>query len=95
VPGRPVARWHLCWGISGNTAALFITGLAFGGIAVLIFFIHHIASVAQETNTSIDRLFPEKREPGTGEAEGEENERLLASLDERTWYAVSAEVSGY
>jgi uncharacterized membrane protein len=88
-----------------SLAVFFAFVLAFGGIAVLIFFIHHIASsiqassiiasVAQETNTSIDRLFPEKREPGSGEAEGEENERLLPSLDERTWYEVPAEVSGY
>ena len=69
------------------------------------FFIHHIAlsiqassiiaSVAQETNASIDRLFPEKREPGPDNAGGEENGQLLPSLDERTWYAVPAEVSGY
>jgi uncharacterized membrane protein len=86
-------------------AVFFAFVLAFGGIAVLIFFIHHIASsiqassiiasVAQETNASIDRLFPEKREPGPDEAEGKENERLLPSLDERTWYAVPAAVSGY
>ncbi|MFZ0469225.1 MAG: DUF2254 domain-containing protein [Thiogranum sp.] len=88
-----------------SLAVFFAFVLAFGGIAVLIFFIHHIASsiqassiiasVAQETNASIDRLFPEKREPGPDNAEGEENERLLPSLDERTWYAVPAEVSGY
>ena len=88
-----------------SLAVFFAFVLAFGGIAVLIFFIHHIASsiqassiiasVAQETNASIDRLFPEKREPGPDEAEGKENERLLPSLDERTWYAVPAAVSGY
>ena len=88
-----------------SLAVFFAFVLAFGGVAVLIFFIHHIASsiqassiiasVAQETNASIDRLFPEKREPGPDKAEGEENERLLPSLDERTWYAVPAKVSGY
>ena len=88
-----------------SLAVFFAFVLTFGGIAVLIFFIHHIASsiqassiiasVAQETNASIDRLFPEKREPGPDNAEGEENDRLLPSLDERTWYAVPAEVSGY
>jgi uncharacterized membrane protein len=88
-----------------SLAVFFAFVLAFGGIAVLIFFIHHIASsiqasniiasVAQETNASIDRLFPEKREPGPDQAEGEKNGRLLPSLDERTWYAVPAEVSGY
>jgi uncharacterized membrane protein len=86
-------------------AVFFAFLLAFGGIAVLIFFIHHIASsiqassiiasVAQETNASIDRLFPETREPGPDNVEGEESERLLPSLDERTWYAAPAEVSGY
>jgi len=88
-----------------SLAVFFAFVLAFGGIAVLIFFIHHIASsiqassiiasVAHETNASIDRLFPAKREPGHDNAEGEENERLLPSLDERTWFAVPAEVSGY
>jgi len=88
-----------------SLAVFFAFVLTFVGIAVLIIFIHHIASsiqassiiasVAQETNASIDRLFPEKREPGPDKAEGEENERLLPSLDERTWYAVPAEVSGY
>jgi uncharacterized membrane protein len=88
-----------------SLAVFFAFVLAFGGIAVLIFFIHHIASsiqassiiasVAKETTASIDRLFPEKREPGPDNAEGEESERLLPSLDERTWYAVPAELSGY
>jgi uncharacterized membrane protein len=88
-----------------SLAVFFAFLLAFVGIAVLIFFIHHIASsiqassiiasVAQETHASIDRLFPEKREPGPDKTEGEENERLLPPLDERTWYAVPAAVSGY
>lgn len=88
-----------------SLAVFFAFVLAFSGIAVLIYFIHHIASsiqassiiasVAEETNASIDRLFPEKLEPGPDNAEGEENERLLTSLDERTWSAVPAEVSGY
>jgi uncharacterized membrane protein len=88
-----------------SLAVFFAFVLAFGGIAVLIFFIHHIASsiqassiiasVAKETTASIDRLFPEKREPGPDNAEGEESERRLPSLDERTWYAVPAELSGY
>ena len=79
--------------------------LALGGIAVLIFFVHHIASsiqassiiasVAQETIAAIDRLFPEKPGPGPDKAEGEENEQVLPPLDERTWYAVPAEASGY
>lgn len=88
-----------------SLAVFFAFVLVFGGIAVLIFFIHHIASsiqassiiasVAHETNASIDRLFPEKREHAADKTEDEKNERLLPSLDERTWYAVPAKVSGY
>jgi uncharacterized membrane protein len=86
-------------------AVFFAFVLAFGGIAVLIFFIHHIASsiqassiiasVTHETNASIDRLFPERLESDSDKTEGEENERPLPPLDERTWYAVPAEGSGY
>jgi uncharacterized membrane protein len=88
-----------------SLAVFFAFVLALGGIAVLVFFIHHIASsiqassiiasVAQETIAAIDRLFPEKLGHGPDNAEGEENEQLLPSLDERTWYAVPAEASGY
>ena len=49
-------------------AVLFAFVLALGGVLVLIFFIHHIASsiqavsiiasVAQETNAAMDRVFP-------------------------------------
>lgn len=45
--------------------------MALAGIGVLVYFIHHIASsiqassiiaaIAQETNATIDRLFPEKQ----------------------------------
>jgi len=87
-----------------SLAVFFAFVLVFAGIAVLIFFIHHIASsiqassiiasVAHETNASIDRLFPEKRESTANKAEGEENKRLLPS-DERVWYAVPVQVSGY
>ena len=77
--------------------------LALGGVGVLIFFIHHIASsiqassiiasIAQETIAAIDRLFPEKLGHGPDEDEGQD--QVLRSLDERTWYAVPAAVSGY
>ncbi|HEO99092.1 MAG TPA: DUF2254 domain-containing protein [Epsilonproteobacteria bacterium] len=86
-------------------AVFFAFTLVFGGIAILIFFIHHIASsiqassiiasVTHETNASIDRLFPEKRESTADHTKGEEKKRLLPSLDERTWYAVPAKMSGY
>jgi len=88
-----------------SLAVFFAFVLAFGGIAVLIFFIHHIASsiqassiiasVANDTNASIDRLFPGKQEPSPDKAEGKESERLITALDERTWYVVPAQLSGY
>jgi uncharacterized membrane protein len=88
-----------------SLAVFFAFILALGGVVVLIYFIHHIASsiqasniiasVAQETIVSIDRLFPEKPGHGSEEDEGQNQDQLLRSLDERTWYAVPAEVSGY
>ncbi len=88
-----------------SLAVFFAFFMALGGVGVLIYFIHHIASsiqassiiasVAHETIAAIDRLFPEKLGHGPDEDEGEENERLLPSLDERTWYAAPAEMSGY
>jgi len=77
--------------------------IALGGVGVLIFFIHHIASsiqassiiasISHETIETIERLFPEKpsHEPG----EDKDQEQVLRSLDKRTWYAVPAAVSGY
>ncbi len=86
-----------------SVAVLFAFILAFGGIAVLIFFIHHIASsiqastiiasVAHETNASIDRLLPEKQDYEPDEDEGQN--LIIDSLDERTWYPVPSAVSGY
>ena len=53
-----------------SLAVFFAFVMAIGGVGVLIFFIHHIASsiqassiiasIAQETIAAIDRLFPEK-----------------------------------
>ena len=86
-----------------SLAVFFAFLLTFSGIAVLIYFIHHIASsiqasniiasVAQETNASIDRLLPEKLDHEPDEYEGQN--QVLESLDERTWYPVPAAVSGY
>jgi uncharacterized membrane protein len=86
-----------------SLAVFFAFVLAFGGIAVLIFFIHHIASsiqasniiasIAQETNASIDRLLPEKLNHEPDEYEG--RKPMIESLDERTWYPVPAAESGY
>ena len=77
--------------------------MSLGGVGVLIYFIHHIAlsiqassiiaSVAEETNSSIDRLLPKEMDQGSDEDEGQN--RGLESLDERSWYPVPAAVSGY
>jgi uncharacterized membrane protein len=86
-----------------SLAVFFAFVLAFGGIAILIFFIHHIASsiqassiiaeVASETNASIDRLLPEKQDIDPDE--GEDRNEDLESLDARDWYPVPAAQSGY
>jgi uncharacterized membrane protein len=86
-----------------SLAVFFAFVLAFGGIAVLIYFIHHIASsiqasniiasVTKETNASIDRLLPEKLDHEPDAYEG--RNPMIESLDERTWYPVPSAVSGY
>jgi uncharacterized membrane protein len=86
-----------------SLAVFFAFFMALGGVGVLIFFIHHIASsiqassiiasIAHETIAAIERLFPEKLGHGPDEDEGQD--QVLRSLDERTWYAVPAAVSGY
>jgi uncharacterized membrane protein len=76
--------------------------LAIGGIGVLIFFIHHIASsiqassiiasVARETILTIDRLFPGK----LGHAPlGCDDDRSAPDPPERIWQAVPAPTNGY
>jgi uncharacterized membrane protein len=97
--------------IRGGNEAEFVPGMAvfvafimaLGGIGVLIYFIHHIASsiqassilasVAEETIAVIDRLFPEKL--GHAPDEDADQDRVLQSLAERRWRAVPAAVSGY
>jgi len=84
-----------------NLAVFFAFASALGGVGVLIFFIHHIASsiqassiiasVAEETNASIDRLLPETLGLDADEDQGQ----VLESLDARSWYSVPAAVSGY
>ena len=86
-------------------AVFFAFVMALGGVGVLIFFIHHIASsiqassiiasVSHETIAAIDRLFPEVRGHEPEKAEDGTNEKHLTSLDDRTWYAVPAAMSGY
>jgi uncharacterized membrane protein len=92
-------------GFVPSAAVSFAFVLALAGVVVLIFFIHHIASsiqavsiiasVAQETNAAVDRVFPQMQGREPGGTEDAMDEQVLASLDERTWYPVPAQVSGY
>ena len=76
--------------------------LALGGVGTLMFFIHHIASsiqassiiasVAEETMASIDRLFPERLGQGPGE---DDDDQTLYPLSKRYWRIVPAMQSGY
>jgi uncharacterized membrane protein len=89
-------------GFIPSLAVFFGVVLAIGGIAVLIFFIHHIASsiqasniiasVAAETMEAIDRLFPEKLGHGPFDYDGDQ---ALLPLPERSWQAVPAQGNGY
>ncbi|MDZ4745538.1 MAG: DUF2254 domain-containing protein [bacterium] len=85
-----------------NLAVFFGFVLAVGGVGVLIFFIHHvassiqassiIASVAEETIRAIDRLFPKRL--GHGPDEAGEDQSPHPSND-RKWQTVNADESGY
>jgi len=85
-----------------NLAVFFGFVLALGGVASLMFFIHHIASsiqasniiasVSQDTIAAIDRLFPEKLGQGPGEGDDDQTLRPPA---ERNWRTVPAKASGY
>ena len=85
-----------------SLAVFFGLVLALGGVGTLMFFIHHIASsiqassiiasVAQETTTSIDRLFPERLGQGLGE---DDDDQTLCPLSNRNWRIVPAMQSGY
>ena len=76
--------------------------LAIGGIAALIFFIHHIAasiqassiisSVAAETLGAVDRLYPGTL--GQGPADDDADSSTLAPSDLK-WQAVTAPKNGY
>jgi uncharacterized membrane protein len=80
-----------------GVSVLIAIALALAGIAVLIFFIHHIASsiqvsemaarIARETMAGLKRVTAESRSESGAEAED-----ALLSL---TWYQVPATASGY
>lgn len=92
-------------GFIPSGAVLFAFVLALAGVVVLIFFIHHIASsiqavsiiasVAQETDAAVVRVFPQMQGRDSDGAKYEVDEQVLVPLDERTWYLVPAQVSGY
>ncbi len=92
---------------SGVGEAAFVPGLALffafvlalGGVGILIYFIHHIASsiqassiiasVAEETVATIDRLFPERM------GQALEEDQVPQSLGERAWHPIPARTDGY
>ncbi|MGA0560058.1 DUF2254 domain-containing protein [Larkinella sp. VNQ87] len=86
------------------TAVLIGLVLALGGVAALIFFIHHIAESLQtgtivqhifrETSKAIEALFPERF--GEPVDDPQKAEAALRYTDEQTgWYPVKARQSGY
>ena len=89
-------------GFVPSLAVSFGVVLAIGGIGVLIFFIHHIASsiqasnivasVAGETMAAVDRLFPERL---GDEPVDDEEDQSAHSQPQRHWQAVPATGNGY
>lgn len=89
-------------GIVPNIAVTFSVVLAIGVIGILIFFIHHIAStiqassiiasVADETMTAVDRLFPGKL--GKEQVNVDED-REKPFQHKRNWQAVLVRSNGY
>ena len=85
-----------------SLAVFFGVVLAIGGISVLIYFIHHIASsiqasniiasVAAETMQAIDRMFPKKT--GHGPAD-DERDSASPPLPACIWQTVAAPGNGY
>ena len=85
-----------------SLAVFFGFVLALGGVVTLMFFIHHIASsiqassiiasIAEETIASIDRLFPQKLGQGPG---ADDDNQGRHPLSERNWRTVPAKQSGY
>jgi uncharacterized membrane protein len=86
------------------TAVLAGLILALGGVAALIFFIHHISESLQtgtivryiytETTAAIDRLFPDRLgEPVENPAQVENSLKLLN--EKATWCTVRAKQAGY
>ena len=85
-----------------NLAVFFGFVLAVGGVGVLIFFIHHVASsiqassivasAAEETIQAIDRLFPKNLGQSLDDTE---EGHASYPLDDLQWHIVLADRSGY
>lgn len=85
-----------------SLAVFFGFVLALGGVCALVFFIHHIASsiqassiiasVAQETTATIDRLFPGTLGQGPSE---DDDDQVPHAVSGRNWCSVPACESGY
>ncbi len=83
-------------------AVFFGFVMALVGVGTLMFFIHHIASsiqasniiasIAKETNATINLLFPEKLGHGPDE---DDEEQILPPLAKRNWCVIQSRESGY
>jgi uncharacterized membrane protein len=90
------------FGFVASLAVSFSIVLAIGGIGVLIYFIHHIASsiqassiiavVADETMDAVDRLFPGALGQSAGTEASDQTPRVLA---QRNWQMVPGIGDGY
>ncbi len=85
-----------------NLAVFFGFVMALVGVGTLMFFIHHIASsiqassiiasIAEETNATIDLLFPEKLGHGPDE---DDDEQIPPPLAKRNWCVIQSRENGY
>ncbi len=90
------------FGFVVSLAVTFSIVLAIGGIGVLIYFVHHIASsiqassiiavVAEETIAAVDRLFPS----ALGQAlDDDEADQASGAVPQRVWQSVPGLGNGY
>ncbi len=85
-----------------NLAVFFGFVMALVGVGTLMFFIHHIASsiqassiiasIAKETNATINLLFPEKLGQSPDE---DDDEQTPPPLTKRNWCVIQSKESGY
>jgi len=89
-------------GYVSSLAVFFGVVLAIGGVGILIFFIHYVASsvqasritaaIAHETMATMDRLFPDELGQGPSNVEEAQSSRPLS---ERKWQTVPVKGNGY